>query len=81
MKCVEHVQKGMINHLKALRWSNTVESGGRHVRIGERNWITDVVMKRFQRYYGKAIHSHSNDEESMKKAVWEGMKKAVWEGM
>ena len=65
-----HVQKRMINHLKALKKSNPVNSDGRHVRIGGRKWIIDVVMKRFQRYYGKAIHSHSNDVEGTKKAVW-----------
>ena len=69
-ECVGHVQKRMINHLKTLKKSNPVDSDGRHVKIGGRNRITDVVMKRFQRYYGKAILSHSNDEEDMKKAVW-----------
>ena len=76
-ECVGHVQKRWTNHLKALKKSNPVESDGRHIRIGRRNRITDVVMKRFQQYYSKAILSHSNDEEGMKKAVWEGMKKAV----
>ena len=52
-ECVGHVQKRMINHLKALKKSNPVDSDGRHIRIGGRNWITDVVMKHFQRYYGK----------------------------
>ena len=69
-ECMGHVQKRMMNHLKALKQSNPVDSDGRRVRIGGQNWITDVVMKQYQRYYGKAIHSHTNDPEGMKKAVW-----------
>ena len=70
-ECVGHVQKRMMNHLKALKQSNPVDSDGRRVRIAGQNWITDVVMKRYERYYGKAIRSHTNDPEGMKKAVWE----------
>ena len=48
-ECLGHVQKRMINHLKPLKMSSPMDSDGRHVRIGRRNRITDVVMMRFQR--------------------------------
>ena len=44
-ECVGHVQKRMMNHLKALKQSNPVDSDGRRIRIGGWNRITDVVRK------------------------------------
>ena len=43
-ECVGHVQKRMINHLKALKKSNPVDSDSRHVWIGGRNLITNIMM-------------------------------------
>ena len=30
-ECVRHVQKRMLNHLKALKKSNSMDSDGRHI--------------------------------------------------
>ena len=37
--------------------------------MGGKGRLTDVLMKKFQRFYGKAIRSNVNNAEAMKRAV------------
>ena len=62
-ECVGHVQKRMMSHLKAVKLKYIL------VRMGGKGRLTDKLMKLFQRYFGKAIHSHPNDARGMKRAV------------
>ena len=42
---------------------------GKVIHFGEREWLTLVLMKKFQPLYGKTICSNVGDSEAMKKAA------------
>jgi hypothetical protein len=68
-ECVGHVQKRMYNHLKAAKAKRHVGANGQVVRMGGKGRLTDVLMKKFQKYYGKAIRSNTGDATAMSNAV------------
>ena len=68
-ECVGHVQKRMTNHINALKKKVNKDASGNLVKIGVRGHLTAEKTKFFQRYYGKAICSHTNDAVGMKNAV------------
>ena len=68
MECVGHVQKRMYAHLKVLKKKQNEGPDGKVVRMGGRGRLTEVVMKKLQRYYGKAIRSNVGDAKHMQEA-------------
>ena len=68
-ECVGHVQKRMYAHLKTAKAKPHFGADGKRVRMGGKGRLTDVLMKKFQRFYGKAIRSNVNNAEAMKRAV------------
>ena len=55
MKCVGHVHKRMYAHLKTLKNKQNRGPNGKVVRMGR---LTEVVIKKLQRYYGKGLSSN-----------------------
>ena len=68
-ECVGYVQKRMYAHLKTAKAKPHFGADGKRVRMGGKGRLTDVLMKKFQRFYGKAIRSNVNNAEAMKRAV------------
>ena len=68
-ECVGHVQKRMYNRLKAMKQRHHDGPDGKAVRIGGRGRLTDELMKRLQRFYGKAIRSNMGNAIEMQRAV------------
>ena len=68
-ECVGHVQKRMYAHLKAVKARTHTDSNGNRIRMGGKGRLTDVLMKKFQRFYGKAIRSNVGDAIAMQNAV------------
>ena len=68
-ECIGHVQKRMYNHLKEMKKKGNRGADGKIVRIGGRNRLTNELMKKFQKYYGKAIRSNVSSIQEMKDAV------------
>ena len=57
MECVGHVQNRMYAHLKALKSRQNIGADGKVVRMGGKGRLTDVVMKKLQKFNVKAIRS------------------------
>ena len=68
-ECIGHVQKRMYNHLKEMKKKGNRGADGKIVRMGGRNRLTNELMKKFQKYYGKAIRSNVSSIQEMKDAV------------
>ena len=68
-ECVSHVQKRMYNRLKSVKQRRHIGSDGKAIRMGGKGRLTDALMKKLQRYYGKAIRSNVGDATAMKRAV------------
>ena len=68
-ECVGHVQKRMFSHLSALKKKQHRNKQGKIIRMGGRGRMTNVLMKKLQKYYGKAIRSNVGDPGAMKRAV------------
>ena len=66
MECVGHVQKRMYAHLKALKSRQNKGADEKVVRMGGKGRLTDVMMKKLQKFYGKA---NAGDAKSMQDAV------------
>jgi len=68
--CVGHVQKRMgrrLRDLKNMYKGRKLEDGK---TIGGRDRLTDTKIDLFQKYYGKAIRSHKQNKEGMRRAIW-----------
>ena len=59
----------MYAHLKALKSRQNKGADGKVVRMGGKGRLTDVVMKKLQKFYGKAIHCNVGNAKSMQDAV------------
>ena len=67
--CVGHVQKRMGRRLRDLKTKykgRKLEDGK---TIGRRDRLTDSKIDLFQKYYGKAIRSHKQNKEGMRRAI------------
>ena len=64
-----HVQKRMTNHINVLKNKVNKDESGNMMKIRGRRCRTAEKTKLFQQYYGKAIHSNTNDAVGMKEAV------------
>ena len=69
MEYLGHVQKRMYAHLKALKSKQNKGVDGKVMRMGGKGRLTDVVMKKLQKFYGKPIRSNIGDAKSMQDAV------------
>ena len=68
-ECVGHVQKRMYKHLKSVKKQQHRNSAGKVIRMGGKGRLTEDLMKRLQRWYGKAIRSNPGDPVAMQRAV------------
>ena len=50
MECVGHVQKSMYAHLKALKSRQNKGADGKVMRMGGKGRLTDVVVKKLQKF-------------------------------
>lgn len=59
----------MHNRLKSVKQRRHIGSDGKVIRMGGKGRLTDALMKKLQRYYGKAIRSNVGNATAMKRAV------------
>ena len=72
IECVDHVQKRMGSHLRALKneWKGKKLSDGKS--LSGKNRLTNMLINTLVGlvYYGNAIRAHCNSVEDMRQAIW-----------